>query len=400
MNPRERKYLVVLLVAVTLAVLAKWMAPKPIDWSWSLEQEDERPYGSVIAREVLPALFPNAQVNTKTLPPYLLLRDTTLRDINYVFVTQTFEPDPVEAEKLLDFVKRGNMLFVAAVAFQGAVADTLKLETTASGRGLLTSAIGEGDSLGVNFSSPSLRAVDDFVYLRGAAEYTFTRFDTSRTVVLGRTAQGAPNFIGVEWGHGRLYLNTLPLAFTNYHLLADHNAGYFYRALSYLPEQTTWWDEYYKPNRAQAGTPLRFILAHPSLKRAYYLMLLGTLLFVVFQGKRRQRIIPVLEPLRNTTLDFVRTIGRLYFENGDHANLAAKKILFFEDYLRTHLHLSAQAFDDDYLDRVAERSGVPREQVQTTFDVIREVQATPEITEAKLKHLNNHIEIFYRLSKR
>jgi hypothetical protein len=50
-------------------------------------------------------------------------------------------------------------------------------------------------------------------------------------------------------------------------------------------------------------SPMRFILNNPPLRYAWYLLLLGLLIFVLFNAKRKQRIVPVIEPLKNTSLD-------------------------------------------------------------------------------------------------
>ena len=57
---------------------------------------------------------------------------------------------------------------------------------------------------------------------------------------------GNVNFLRIKYGEGNFFLNTVPLAFTNYHLLNSDNNEYVYKALSHLPVQQTFWDDYYK----------------------------------------------------------------------------------------------------------------------------------------------------------
>jgi hypothetical protein len=53
-------------------------------------------------------------------------------------------------------------------------------------------------------------------------------------------------------------------------------------------------------------------------------------------------------------------VGRLYFEQGDHADLARKKATHFLDAVRTHLNLPvAGPLDDAWAARLADRAGVP-----------------------------------------
>lgn len=396
----DRPYLWLLVGAVALAVAAELLAPEPVDWTDSFERDDARPYGSLVLYDVLDELFPDADVQPVPLPPYLKLRDTTLATTSYLFVTHAFTPDPPETGKLLSYVERGNVLFVAAHVFRGAWADSLHLKTV--GGPSLVPAQSGGNSTHLHFVSPALHTPGGYLVRGGAATQHFARFDTLHTAVLGINDDDEPTYLRIDRGRGAIYVSSTPRVFTNYHLLNDASSQYLYAALSYLPSdpQTVFWDAHHKPLASGADTPLRFVLADPALKTAYFLLIGGVLLFIIVQGKRRQRAIPVVEPPRNTTLEFVETVGRLYYERGDHADLARKKIKYFFDYLRTHLNVSPDIVDDKGLRRVAERSGVPLPDVRAVFDAIADVRQRRRLSEEALKTLNHRIETFYAKSKR
>lgn len=401
LQPRERKYVLILVGTIMLAVAAQWLVPEPLDWSWSLERDDTRPYGSTVAFDLLPSLFPGANVDVKTLPPYLALRDTTVTDVNYLFLTQSFEPDPAEVRALLSFAERGNTVFIGAATVRGALADSLDLRTDIDPT-LPAQLVGDNtqDSLGVNFVNPRLRADSAWTFRRGAADRYVEAFDTTRATVLGINSEEQVNFLQVDVGAGRVFIHLVPLAFTNYHLLHARGAEYATRSLSYLPVRTTWWDAHYKPGRSQASTPLRFILTAPALRWAYYLLIGGVLLFMLVEAKRRQRIIPVIEPPSNDSLQFVRTVGRLYHQHGDHAALARKRITYFLDYVRSHLNVPTGVLDADLAGRIAERSGLDEDHVRGLLATIRQVRDQESLTEDELHALNDQIEYFYRHSRR
>ena len=48
------------------------------------------------------------------------------------------------------------------------------------------------------------------------------------------------------------------------------------------------------------------------------------LLFIIFHAKRKQRIVPVIEPLQNSSAEFVKTIGNLYLQEGNFKDMANK----------------------------------------------------------------------------
>lgn len=401
MTNRDRTYVAVLILALGLAVVAEIAAPEEIDWTLSFQNDDKRPYGSLILYDLLDDLFPGVSVDAVNLPPYLVLRDTARVGVTYFFVTETFAPDPVETEKLLAFAARGNTVFVAAYAFEGAFADTLRIETDGALTPWSPSFFDvSDDSVGLNLVNPALHASEDFYFDEGLADDYFARFDTLRTTALGLNSTGGVNYLRVEVGAGAFYLSATPVAFTNYFALYRNNADYLYRTLSYLPAHDVLWDEYYKPQRVEASTPLRFILRDPALRWAYGTLLVLLALFILFEAKRRQRVIPIIAPRKNTTVEFVETVGRLYHQHADHANLAEKKIAYFLDYVRQHLGLPTHTLDEAFLARVVERSGVPADAACAVFEEAGRTRGQATLSEADLRRLNDRIETFYRLSKR
>ncbi|MBL0018352.1 MAG: hypothetical protein IPP17_18390 [Bacteroidetes bacterium] len=142
-------------------------------------------------------------------------------------------------------------------------------------------------------------------------------------------------FIRIDMGEGSFYLHSVPLMFTNYFMVDPVNNQYISKALSFLPVQDVIWDEYFKPGKVKTDSPVGHLLEQPALRWAWILALAGVLLFMVFESKRKQRIIPVIEPLNNTTLEFTKTVGILYFAHGDHKDISEKKIKFCSNTFAT-----------------------------------------------------------------
>ena len=129
-------------------------------------------------------------------------------------------------------------------------------------------------------------------------------------------------------------------------------------------------------------------------KWAYYLVLIGALVYVIFEGKRKQRAIPVVVPLKNQTLAFTRTIADMYFENGEQKQITAHKIAYFLDYIRTRLHISTQTLDETFLNQLAIRSNNDPADVQKLFKLIEKLQGKTQIANTELEELNKKIEAF------
>ena len=95
---------------------------------------------------------------------------------------------------------------------------------------------------------------------------------------------------------------------------------------------------YWYPNKTYnssvSNSPMRFILSNEGLKWGWYLFLIGMIILMIFNAKRKQRIIPIIKPLTNTTVDFTKTIGNLYFQEGNHDTIMEKKIIYFLEKIR------------------------------------------------------------------
>jgi hypothetical protein len=313
--------------------------------------------------------------------------------MTYMFINGTIALDEYDTEQLLRFVELGNTAFIAAEDISGPLADSLHLE--------MEPRWGyENDSIGINFSNPALHRESNFIFPHTHAWKYFTSIDTAQTTILGTNQHGEANYISIEHGDGKLLINLIPDAFTNYALVNPKVQEYAITAISYLPAQNIYWDEYYKIGREGAETPLRFILSAGPLRWAYFLMIATVVLYVAFEVKRRQRIIPQIPPLTNTTLEFVDTVGRLYYQHGDHRNIAEKKIAYLLEYIRSNFNERTREIDEALYQRIAERSGIEQERIAELFGEIRTALESSVITETQLTRLNTLIENFYRESKR
>ncbi len=218
--------------------------------------------------------------------------------------------------------------------------------------------------------------------------------DTTRTTNIAKNDYGQPVTIRMAWGKGNLILNSTPLAFSNIYLLAKRNHDFISNNLAYLKGENVYRTEYYHLGRMESQSPLRFILTSEPLAWAYYIAISSIVLFIIFEAKRKQRIIPIIKPLANTSLEFVSTIGNLYYHNGDHKNIAEKKINFLLEQIRTKYHLKTNVFDDQFITSLASKSGNNREHVLEFFRTIGYIQSSTMISPGQLMDLNNKIENF------
>jgi hypothetical protein len=209
-------------------------APKPLDWRKTYAKSDKIPYGNYVLFNQLEGIFGEKNIEATNITAYELEESKKLYEFSSLFyIQEKFSPSELELEVLMDWVKMGNQVFVASNSFGGTFVDTFQLEQDFSG--------------GVAFE----REEDENGNELEARAVSFTN----------------PN-LDIEADY--FYLNSTPLAFTNYNILLESNHKYVSSALSYLPKKPILWDEYYKVGRSGPKTPLRFVLANPPLKWAWF----------------------------------------------------------------------------------------------------------------------------------
>ena len=391
MKKKNIKFLVPLIITLVILTIIKISEPEEIDWNKSFARKDKIPYGGYIIYDLAQRLFSESDFLLKELAIYNILKDNYYYGTNYVFINSYFSPDRLDTEYLLDYVAEGNNVFISAFSIYGDLADSLKIKVYDN--------IFSEDSVNINFSLPQLESENGYEYLKGNFENYFSEYDTLLVQVLGKNEHNYVNFIRIKYGDGNFFLNTLPLAFTNYHLLNSGNNEYVYTALSHLPVQETFWDDYYKDGNKFNASALQYILSQQALKWAYYIILVSVLLFIFFYGRRRQRIIPVIPPLANTTVEFVETVGNLYYQQKDFKNIAEKKISFFFDHIRHKYFINTSSYDNDTIRKIAEKSSISEAKIKSLFREVEKINHSRQITEEELININYQIEKFYERTK-
>ena len=374
-----------------ILTIIKIVEPEEVDWTKSFAKKDKIPYGGYIIYDIVPDLFPDYEVVLKELPIYNILKDKYYYGTNYVFINTYFSPDRLDTEYLLDYVATGNNVFIATFGIYGPLSDSLRIKTF--------DEFFSEDSVNINFSLAELKSENGYSYFKGNFENYFSEFDTTLVQILGRNQNNNANFIRIRYGNGNFFLNTVPLAFTNYHLLNSDNNEYVYKALSHLPLQKTFWDDYYKDGNKYTASALQYILSQRSLKWAYYIILVSVVLFIFFYGRRRQRIIPVIPPLTNTTVEFVETVGNLSYQQKDFKNIAEKKISYFLDHIRNKYFIKTNSFDQETIQKIADKSSLSVGKIKSILREIEEINHSQKITEEDLVNINYQIEKFYERTK-
>ena len=396
----EKKYLLALFLITLVAISIRLLQPKPIDWTEGYSANEKKPFGAYILSNTLEDLFPDQSI-TKNLTPIFNL-ETPEKSENLIFINSSFEIDEFETDILLDRVKRGSAVFVSAWQFSGAFADSLNIRVAYSfpeiGSDILSL-----DSLlqnTVRLTNPNIDSATGWNFPIRLTESYFASFDTTSSIVLGKIDDERVNYIEYEYGSGSFFVHTNPFLLTNYYLKDVEKFDYAYRTPSYLPVRSTVWDEYYKVSRTSNSTPLTFIVSQESLRRAWFIGIIGLIIFLSFGAKRSQRIIPEVKSVSNSSIQFASTIAQLYLNNSSHSAIFEKKISFLNDYIRNNLGVHISEFDSETLISISQRSGIELEEIQSLFKLIDATKKEKALTNKHLKEVTDRIDWFYKHSLR
>lgn len=392
--------LAIVAILITLVFTMDYRSNRVIDWEESYNEKSNKPYGLSVLYKELPTLFKDKKIRTVYYTPYTYLYANSedgygdhVAEGNYILIGNSDYLGVDDIDELLYFAENGNTVFISDSNLPTYLKDTLNVAID---------YFNIKDSISkLSFTYDALKTKNTKIDKVGS-EFFFSSYEGDGYQSLGyvNNNREQSNFLQIPFGDGFIYLHLQPKAFTNYHLLKEQRYVYAEGALAYLPNEnvyydsfTKYYDSYY--GNAEEKSNLSWFLQQASFKWAWYLALILTLLFMIFNAKRRQRIINIIKPLNNTTVEFVKTISNLYFETQDHKNLIDKKITYFLEKIRTDYYLDTSTLDEEFIIKLASKSGKKKEAVKKIIDYISWLQTKEEVAEINLLSLNKLIEDFY-----
>ncbi len=380
------------------------------NWQENFKEKEKSPFGTYIVYNEAKNLFKNNDVFLikENIYDYLLFK-SDLDSVflkNYILIKHSankYTDDGVT--ELLSFVDRGNTAFLSLNFFK----DTLKTKLNFSTNNLdkqvysitaLKKLKGKFQLKNNSFTNTT------FEFDRNIRRNYFLQYDKTTTTVLGTIevdGEKVPNFIKINYGKGTFYLHTQPIAFTNYNLLKN-NTEYVENIFSYLPDNDVLWDPQIKSSKYSQSkkeddnsSVFKFFLEHLTLTWFLFVSLAGLLLFMLFNARRKQRPIPIIHPLKNSTVEFTQTIANLYLKEQDHKNLVDKKIAYFLEKVRSKYLLSTTNLNADFIEKLAAKSGNDLQRTKYLINTIIALNKKAECSEEELVVLHKMIENFFNI---
>lgn len=384
-------------------------------WYQSFAFDSNQPYGTMFIQKMLATYYDGELTINQKEPIHKVLEGDKFTDgnTNYILIGQNIHLDYNDVRALEEFVANGNDVFIATLEPPKALIDTIfysdceaeflyeyNLDTTVY----------------ANFYGETLNKTADyeFRYRIGAEDYPFFWRSLDPQVMcdsianiqsLGYQQAGEVNFMEIKYGEGSVFLHTSPLMFTNYFMTKKDKVEYASAVFSHLSGENTIWDEVSKIPFSDLQnpyeSPLYYILQQPALKYAWWMLLVGAALYIIFASKRTQRIIPVLEAKTNTSLEFLNVISSLHYQNPNHLDMARKKMKYFLYFIRAKYGVNTQSLTEEQAKRLAEKSKVDLADIQTIIDRYRVIENYSISTDEpeRLVGLYQAIEKFYKNCK-
>ncbi|QXP62059.1 DUF4350 domain-containing protein [Polaribacter sp. HaHaR_3_91] len=375
------------------------------DWNENFKEKEKSPFGNYIIYNESETLFKNQKVTLlkENIYDYLVFNsdfDNTKKH-NYVAIKHSgYKLTNTGVTELLDFVAKGNNVFLAFNSFKDSLKSSLKFTTNNLDKDVydvkgLKKLEGTFELNNKTFSKTS------FSFDRNIRRNYFLQYNENTTSVLGTFAvdgEKVPNFIKIHYGEGAFYLHTQPIAFTNYYLL-NNKEEYAANVFSYLPNADVIWDPQiksskYEDKKEDDNNVFKFFLEHPTLTWFLFVSSIGLLLFMLFNARRKQRPIPIIKPLQNSTVEFTQTIANLYLKEQDHKNLVDKKIAYFLEKVRSKYLLDTSNLNTDFIEKLASKSGNDLQRTKYLVNTIITLNKKMECLEEELIVLHKMIENF------
>ncbi|MRJ07592.1 hypothetical protein EDL99_01650 [Ornithobacterium rhinotracheale] len=388
-NKLFRTYGIILGLVVLVMMFFEFTKTPVSNWSKSYNEDSKDPFGLYIFDQEADSLFHGKLTRTSESPFEYEPADST-QTRNYLIIGKQISEEA--KDKLLSEVEKGCNLFLASDNYYG---------KSMMSRILINSFYMEKiDTLNLNFinkriSPISLSHLNDVLLITHAKPNSLN--------VLGTIKSDSENkfssfFIEIPLGKGKIYFLSTPEIFTNYGILNGENYKAIPKILGYLPNQETIWFQ----NRSNKewkyqNSILRVIFENPPLRWAWRLFLLGLIIFMIFTAKRKQRIIPIIPPVKNESAEFVKNISNLYLQEGDAKDMAQKKALYFLQKVRSELMIPTDELDQKFIERLHIKTMQPHETVQEAVRLLtKAIHPKAPVHEDELIKMNKILDQIYK----
>ena len=422
-------------VVILLSILFFVFRDGQTRYNWRENYKEEKnPYGTHVIYELLKTYDPQYdfyEVSNGIIEDLPNLDSVELSAVtNYVFVGEGMFLDSIEINRILTFVAGGNNAFISSkdIPYQikPIVFEELCSDYWFYNYPNVSDSLVNLDFTHPSFVDPSGTYVFKYISHNEVRDYRWHYVESEyfcdeyySPVALGHMNDTLVNYFKIGYGKGNFYFHTNPIAFSNIQLLNESSLDYASHVFSHLPPGDIYWD---RSSRLPLGIarsldrknrdgsmdrgrslnsvgPLSYILSQPPLAWAWYTAIATAALFLIFRSRRKQKVIPVLPENKNSSLEFINTIGRIYYQQGNHRKICLKKMTLFLAFIRDRYHLSTKDKDNDLFERLTAKSEIPRSVIDQIFLYHKNIESSSFVSEQTLVDFHVEMDKFYKHCK-
>ena len=388
-----------ILILIIMLVTMEFREVSAHKWSESFDFEDKEPQGLYIFKELTERYYKDIPITLNKFAP-----DSLGEKGLYIQFVPNFMSDEVFFS-LFDLVHKGNDVLIISDNFNINLSDTLSYS--------FDNAFQIGNNLEFNFLDPEIARNNNYQYTFLNEEFNDTLtnsynliegtyWDVDKTFVKVNTPDSLALMVAFPFGEGRLFYHAKKDLFYNHSYRQEDMFDYTQKILAHFdPNHLSLLD----PRSASDfgalddRNPLQFIMSNPPLKAAYYLLIFGALLYVIFRGKRKQRVIPVLKKKQNTSLQYVDTVSQLFYQQGQHEKLVSHMRNIFYHKMQKKFFIPPD--HKEYVQVLAKKSRISTTELQYVIDRFNSLDDYFTFNESELISLNRRLENIYdKIEKR
>ena len=430
MNRSDR--LIALVVLILVAGLAWFISSisepeKTFYWQTGHYSESgwmsDEPYGAEIFLKYIQGLRPadSVRMNTK-VPSELLVEylEEGVSNVNYLMLGDQPWWNEEELDAVQRFVENGNSLFIFDEPYMPFLReihydDCIQFDSIQSTWGEMHLPYHVDSLVHVSFLHPELAELGDLTFEHIVMDDTMN-FDwphfpnelfcgNNKTYTPLSQLNDSVNFVRVAYGSGFIYLHTTPHLFTNIFLLTETGRTHAEAVTAHLTDGPIIYDLKYWHTSAEGGGgsggseremdegPFKYILSQPALKWAFYVLLGGVLLSLLFAFQRKERVVPVIHPKRNSSLAYLSTITELYLQHGGQVQIFEQMSEQLGHFLTSRYRIRPK--DEAYYTLISKRTRYPESEVRKLKEIQDKGAHKPNITSELVVEYYGILKHFY-----
>lgn len=421
MSNKSKIVILIVLAAMIVLGVSYFMGKnqkKKFNWQTNFKHDNAEPYGAKVLYDLLKTYHPNMPLEfneSKFIKNYLAERKKS-GPANYFLIGDTYFTQP-DLVALIDFMHEGNTVFIVSRYAGSEIFEKIN-RICPPEYNVVAFKDDEKSIVNENFADKNFASKDGYNYhfqfVNDTVWYqwrymTFENCKKNEKVKTLGFANGDKKqvtFAQMPVGKGQLLVHTNPVAFTNFHLLRKEGIEYAGKVFSYLPEAPIIWDRYStlwkflpdSPKGNERRNPLGYILKQRSFKWSYYTILIMAIVFLLFNLWRKQRAIPPLFANTNTSLEYMKSMGELFYKHKDNRKIGIQKMEFFLKTMRQKYYLK-ESDTEKFIEQLAKKSEVDIKEIQAIFKQYEAIKKISIVSDSFLYGFYQNIENFKRKSK-